>query len=387
MSLRRAVLMSSFILFGAVAVPLGVLKLEERAELIGSGRESSVFGGAYSFVLPEGDESSSAIGFTGRGRSTSIAGRIASFSGINAVDIFIASMEEEVHTGTEIPTPLPSEEVLSALPYINDDTKNDGIITRYTFTDGDSEQFFSLKNGSQVRNCTDYENAYLYDKSLMGPDFELQNEEDKPLVLIYHTHATESFERIEKDTYDSAFSCKTTERDMSIISVGDEICKALEQQGINVLHDTLVHDYPSYDAAYDSSRETVTELLTQYPSIKVVLDIHRDGIERESGERLAPCFEVDGKTAAQIMIIACAGDGGLEVPDHIANFRFACALQEQIELDYPDMCRPMLFDYRFYNQDISHGCLLIEVGSQANSIDEVRLSGKLLGEELAKLVE
>lgn len=391
MTLKKAALTSCAVLLVSVAVPLCVLMLGQRAESIASGQDNTLAGGAafrsYSFVLPQTESPSPQL--PGTGKRTPLAGRLASFptGGLNMLDIFTAQSEKESHIGAEIPTPLPSEEVLSALPYDNDSTAQDGIITRYTFTDGDSEQFFSLKNGSQVRNCTDYDNGFLYDKSLMGADFSLKCDGDKPLVLIYHTHATESFEQTERDSYDRNFSCKTTERKLSIISVGDEICKALTENGVSVLHDTLVHDYPSYDAAYGSSRATVSELLEKYPSIKIVLDIHRDGIERESGERLAPCFEVGDKTAAQIMIIACAGDGELDVPDHISNFRFACALQEQIELDYPDMCRPMLFDYRFYNQDLSHGCLLIEVGSQANSIDEVRLTGRLLGEEIAKLTE
>ena len=86
------------------------------------------------------------------------------------------------------------------------------------------------------------------------------------------------------------------------------------------------------------------------------------------------------------MIISCAGDENGDVPDHLENFKLACALQEQCESDYPELCRPLLFDYRFYNQDLSTGALLIEIGSQANSIDEVRCTGRLLGGEIASLL-
>ena len=391
MGLRRAAAWALAVLITAVAVPLLVWELGQTAKDMGAnggdGWLSKAAVGSYSLTLGstplgQGEQTPTTQ------RKSGIAGRLAPFTAgsLSALDIFCAPEEEETHTGREIPTPLPSEEVLSAIPYKNDETAQDGLISRYTFTDGDSEQFITLDGGSQVRNCTEYDNDYLLNTSREKPDLSPIGDSDEPLVLIYHTHATESFERVEREHYDSAFSCKTTERDMSIISVGDEICKSLEAQGISCLHDTLVHDYPSYDAAYDSSRATVSELLEQYPSIKIVLDIHRDGIERDTGERLAPYCEIDGQGAAQIMIIACAGDENGDVPKHLENFRLACALQEQCEKDYPDFCRPVLFDYRFYNQDLSTGSLLIEVGAQGNSIDEVRRAGKVLGEEIAILM-
>ena len=388
MQLKKTAALSAAVLFTAVGVPLLVWNMGQAARKLGSQDKwlSRVAFGSYTLTLgasQKAEPSSSDVP-----KMHIISGSAGRFTANNTttLDIFTAPGEMESY-GREFPTPLPSEEVLSAIPYINDTSASDGVITRLTFEDGDNEQFITLPGGSQVRNCTDYDNDYLLSIAGDSSDIDLSAADDEPLVLIYHTHATETFEPAERDSYDSAFSCKTTESDMNIVSVGNEICRTLEENGISVLHDTLVHDYPSYDAAYDSSRQTVSELLEQYPGIKICLDIHRDGIERESGERLAPYCEINGKGAAQIMIIACAGDGELTVPDHLENFKFACALQEQIESDYPELCRPMLFDYRFYNQDLSHGSLLIEVGSQANSIDEVRYTGALVGEEISRLIK
>ena len=387
MGLRNTAAAAACVLAAAVGVPLLVWQLGRAAKSIGSGERwlSKAAVGSYALTLGSLPTDIQTRG-TAIPKQSSIVGRLTPFTARNytTLDIFCAPEEVQTKAGREIPTPLPSEEVLGALPYINDENAADGLITRYTFIDGDSEQFFTLPGGSQVRNCTDYASSFLLDTAAEGVSIE--STPDEPLVLIYHTHATESFERTVRESYDSAFSCKTTEREMNIVSVGDELCKALEESGVSCLHDTLVHDYPSYDAAYDSSRETVSALLEEYPSIKIVLDIHRDGIERDTGERLAPYCEIGGRGAAQIMIISCVGDENGDVPRHLENFKFACALQEQIESDYPELCRPMLFDYRFYNQDLSDGALLIEVGSQANSIDEVRFTGKLLGEELGKLV-
>ncbi len=215
--------------------------------------------------------------------------------------------------------------------------------------------------------------------------FEIETGTEEPQVLIYHTHTTESFELEDKDWYDSDFGGKTSEPDKNMTAVGDEICRQLEESGITVIHDTLVHDYPSYDAAYDSSRQTVSELLEEYPSVKVALDIHRDGIETAEGVRLAPVAEIDGREAAQIMIISGCDDGTMDMPNYMDNFRFACELQSETETLFSGLTRPILFDYRFYNQDLTSGSLLIEVGSHGNTLEQAKYSGELIGKALAEL--
>lgn len=306
----------------------------------------------------------------------------------NYWDIGVALEEtENENPSFEIPSPLPAEDVSDMIPYPDHLEDNDGMIQKYTYTHYDDPRFFDLVNGGMVRNCTDIPNAELLEASCAGMPFELDKDSEEPQILIYHTHATESFELTDREFYDSDFCCKTTERDKNIISVGDKICEELDKAGIPYIHDTLVHDYPSYDAAYASSRAAVEEILEQYPSIKICLDIHRDGIEREDGTRIAPVTEINGREAAQIMIISCADDGSGDIPNYTENFQFACEFQSELESMWPGLTRPILFDTRFYNQDLSTGCLLIEVGSHGNSLDQVWYSGELIGKTLALLFE
>ena len=301
-------------------------------------------------------------------------------------DIDMAREETEPPSKTkEIPSPLPSEDVLDAIPYPTKLENHDGVIENFTYGYYTDEQYFDLDDGGQVRNCTDVSNEELYEQSKKDIDFAVDANSDEPQILIYHTHTTESFEPYARNYYDSSFSCKSTDRSMNIVSVGDSICKQLDKAGIAYVHDTLVHDYPSYDGSYESSRKTVQEILKKYPSIKICLDIHRDGIEREDGTRLAPITEINGKEAAQIMIISCCDDGTMNMPDYMKNFHFASKLQSSLESDWKGLTRPILFDYRFYNQDLTTGSLLIEIGSQANSIDQVQYTGKLIGKTLAKM--
>jgi len=168
--------------------------------------------------------------------------------------------------------------------------------------------------------------------------------------------------------------------------VGNAIEAELEEQGIGVIHVTTIHDYPSYNGSYARSRDSILPVLEKYPGIKVVLDIHRDAISGE-GYAYQPYIEIDGKEAAQIMIISGCDDGTLDMPNYMKNFHFACTLQQKLESDYPGFTRPVLFDYRHYNQDLTVGSLLIEVGSHGNTLEQAQYSGQLFGQSLGELLD
>lgn len=275
------------------------------------------------------------------------------------------------------------------LPYPEEIENHDGEIEDVHYGTYTDPSFVTLASGAQVRNCTELSNNKILNRSEKTPDFNIELNSEEPQVLIYHTHTTESFEPYSRNYYDKSFTCKTTDPEKNMISVGNAICKQLEKNGIKTVHSTTIHDYPDYNAAYDLSYNTVTSLLEKYPSIKVVLDIHRDAIEKEDGLRLSPITEVNGKRAAQLMIISCAdyADGSMGMPNFLDNLTFACSLQSQIETDYPGLDRPVLFDYRNYNQSLSTGALLIEVGSHGNSLDEAVYTGKLLGKSLSNTLK
>lgn len=301
-------------------------------------------------------------------------------------DIDMAPEETQpVIQSKQLPSAKPSQEILDKIKYPESLENHDGVIQEYTYPHYSGTQYIDLKAGGQVRNCTDVPNATLIAESTKELPFKLDKNSEQPQVLIYHTHTTESFEPYERDFYDCSFASKTTDMTKNIVSVGDNICKQLDKAGIAYVHDTLVHDYPSYNEAYASSRKTVQEILKQYPSIKICLDIHRDGIQRADGTRISPVTQIGGKKAAQIMIISGCDDGTMGMPDYLQNFRLASRLQSQIESDWKGLTRPVLFDYRHYNQDLTTGSLLIEVGSHGNSIEQAQYSGELIGQSLAKL--
>ncbi|MBQ8780157.1 MAG: stage II sporulation protein P [Oscillospiraceae bacterium] len=260
----------------------------------------------------------------------------------------------------------------------------DGVIAAMSYGIMKGNNFIDLKNGGQVRNVTSVSNEELKEESEKPLDFKIEKN-GEPQILIMHTHETESYEPYERDFYDEDFTCRSTDDRMNMAAVGEAITEELEKAGIGVIHDVTKHDHPSYNGSYDRSRVTVQEILEEYPSVKVVLDIHRDAIEKEDGTRIAPVAEIDGKNAAQVMIISGCDDGTMDMPDYMSNFRFATALQQQLESDHPGLTRPVLFDYRKYNQDLTTGSVLIEVGGHANSIDQAVYSGELIGKSLVNL--
>ncbi len=216
------------------------------------------------------------------------------------------------------------------------------------------------------------------------PDVHIKKD-GTPQVLIYHTHTTESYMEEESDTYFSDMPTRTQDNNLNVVRVGEEIAKRLREAGIGVVHDTTVHDYPSYSGSYDRSIETMRKNLEQYPTIQVTLDIHRDALGGDT--RLKPTTTVNGKKAAQIMIISgCDDDGSLGFPDWEYNLRLAMRLQ-QAGAEYDgQLMRPLNFTPSKYNEHMTHGSLLVEFGTEVSTIDEAVYSGQLFGDALVKVL-
>ena len=297
-----------------------------------------------------------------------LARELISLSGFGGWDIEAAPSETEYSDDDE------------GLAYPEDLSGEDGKIVRKTYTYHPSGTYLELPGGGLLRNCTDIDSAYLLEQASRAPDFS-PSPEDGPLVLIMHTHTTESYEPEAREHYSASYNSRTTELDKSVAAVGEKIARELEAAGIGVIHDTTIHDYPHYTGAYDRSAVTVAEYLRDYPSIKIVIDVHRDAIE-ENSVRYAPVVDINGRQAAQVMIIC----GCTNVPQYRYNLRIASRLQSRMETDFPGLTRPILFDERNYNQEMTHGSFLIEMGSSANSLDEALYSGELVGKALAEVI-
>lgn len=255
-----------------------------------------------------------------------------------------------------------------------------GKIVRKTYTYSPSDSYLLLADGGLLRNCTDVSDEYILEQAKKEFPSRISLNSNEPQVLILHTHTTECFEETESDYYTFDSPSRTQDTAKNVVAVGRVISDILNQGGVNTLHVTETFDYPEYSGAYDRSSEYVASVLQNYPSVKIVIDLHRDAIEH-NGERIAPIAQINGKSAAQVMIIC----GNLNVPQYRYNLRLATKLQSIMENKYPTLARPLLFDERNYNQELSKGAFLLEVGSHANSLDEALYSGELVAECLLEL--
>lgn len=210
---------------------------------------------------------------------------------------------------------------------------------------------------------------------------------EEPYVLIYHTHTTEGYELLDKGWYSNDYNSRTKDSDKTVVRVGEEIAERLEKSGFKVIHDKTVYD-ASYNGAYSRSLVAVEKYLKQYPSIVVTLDVHRDAIHYNDGTRCKPTAEINGKKAAQVMIITGAEEGEVQAfPNWQKNLTFAIALQEKVEENYKGLMRPIFFCQRKYNMHVTPCSLLLEMGTDANTLEEAVYSGRLIGDSLAELLE
>lgn len=266
-----------------------------------------------------------------------------------------------------------------------------GTTVREQFTGYQGTDYIKLPGGGLVWNCTNDSAESISEAGSTLPELRIELNSPEPQVLIVHTHTTESYEPYQRSYYDSDYPCRTRDPRYNMIRVGEVLAQRLADNGISVLHDGTIHDYPTYTGSYDRSEVTIRAALVEYPSIKVIIDLHRDAISG-NGVRTAPYAEIDGKSAAQFMMITGCDDGRFgNMPEYRQNLSLACLIQQSAEKLYPGLARPVLFDYRNYNQHISTGSLLIEIGSHANSLDEALYTAELLGDcmsdALVKLAE
>jgi stage II sporulation protein P len=259
-----------------------------------------------------------------------------------------------------------------------------GPIIEETFKGGPFPLYMDMGYGF-IKNQTKVNSDTLLNKLKTIQDMTLSIDED-PQVLLFSTHATESFETKPRNFYDKRYNSRSTDNDKNVTSIEDKIAEQLRSNGINVIVDKTQHDYPSYNGSYNRSAVTIKNYLKQYPNIKIILDIHRDAIERENGERVKPVAMINGKKAAQIMIISGCDDGTMNFPNWIQNLKFAVSLQNKLEYKYPNLTRPIFLCYRRYNMNITPGSLLIEFGTNSNSLEEVQYSGELMGKTLSELI-
>lgn len=294
------------------------------------------------------------------------------------------SPEETASPAPTLP-PLPSGEDYVDLPE-GEMPAGAGTVQEKTYHQGKGDPFVPC-GPATIRNNTKTTTQQEIQAAVQaGLPFTVEKNSEEPQVLILHTHATETYRTHTGLWYAPGDTGRSTDNWQNMCAVGQVMTDVLNQAGICTVHDTTLNDYPSYNASYDNSRAVAQSWLEKYPSIKVILDVHRDAIEAD-GVRMAPVTEINGRSCAQVMIISGADNGTtIKLPRCKENLAFAAAWQTAMETDYPGLTRPVLYSHRFYNQDLSTGALLLEVGGHGNDLNQALYAGRLAAQALARVL-
>ena len=245
----------------------------------------------------------------------------------------------------------------------------------------------TIPGGLTITNDTSFE---VDIPSLLSAGTGIRLTPDMPQILIIHTHGSEAYTPDIYNMYTPTDTGRTEDKSFNVIRVGDELTAALESYGLEVIHDRGIYDYPSYTGSYNRSGAAVESYLAQYPSISIVIDLHRDALG--AGDVVYKTVaEVQETPSSQIMLLVGTGENGLYHPNWQENLKLALAMQSTATQKYPTLMRPVALKQERYNQHLTTGSMIMEVGSSGNTLDEaleaVRLFADAVGPMLQELVE
>ncbi len=209
-----------------------------------------------------------------------------------------------------------------------------------------------------------------------------------PTVLIVHTHGTEAYSENGAISYaegEEDFT-RTADRSKNVVSVGAVMAEYLNKQGVSTVHCTVLHDQVQYKDSYARAEQTIRNYLEKYPTIRLVIDVHRDSIVKSTGETVRPVTLIEGQAAAQLMCIVGSDWGGDHNPRWSGNLALALQVREKLNLQYENLCRPVYLRSSTYNQELAPYSLLIEVGSAGNSLEEAHRAALALAQVLTEYV-
>ncbi|MBQ7345121.1 MAG: stage II sporulation protein P [Oscillospiraceae bacterium] len=250
-------------------------------------------------------------------------------------------------------------------------------VERAIFTEEDA-QYVSVNYGCKLRPDL---------TTLLTQELNWDLTGDEPTVLILHTHGTEAFMPTQDSQYEEfGGEFRTKDERYNMLSIGDELTRLLTEAGISVIHDRTLHDLNDYNDSYDNSRVAVQEYLKKYPSIQLVLDLHRDAAEYQDGTQWATSATVDGKPSAQVMLVVGTNATGLNHPNWQTNMALAEKLQVAIHRVCPGVERAINLRGSRFNHDLSPGALIAEIGSAGNTHEEAMRAVPVLAEAIVSLV-
>ena len=206
----------------------------------------------------------------------------------------------------------------------------------------------------------------------------------KGAVLILHTHGTEAYLDDGADSYEEGESFRSTDKKKNVVAVGEVFAGVLKDAGIETYHDTEMYDEKDFANSYNASRAAAKKFMQKNPRVRYIIDIHRDAVFGADGKAKKTACRAEGKDCAQVMLVVGTDEAGAAHSDWRSNFCVASKYQLNA---YPMLARPVYLRKASFNQQLCRGCMLLEIGSGANTLPEAKFAAKLAAECFVKLYE
>ncbi len=241
-----------------------------------------------------------------------------------------------------------------------------------------TDTYTNIYKSVKIKN----ESSYNLTEEMLLPNVDFQNKND---IIIYHTHTCESYTPTETNNYVASGNFRTIDLNYSVARVGTELTNNLLSLGFNVNHNTTYHDYPAYTGSYNRSLATINEIISKNPTAEFIIDLHRDAIGSMSN--YAPCVKIGDEVGAQLMFVIGTDGGGLEHKDWLYNFKIAVKIQEKANEMYPGLFKPIILRNSRYNQHVTKGACIIEVGATGNTLEQCNISMKYLAKVIEEIMK
>lgn len=206
-----------------------------------------------------------------------------------------------------------------------------------------------------------------------------------PVVLIMHTHGTEAYSETE-DSYTAEGPFRSNDTSKNVVAIGEIMTSVLEEAGINTLHDREMYDRESYRDSYERSRNAAAEHLEGYPSITYVFDVHRDAVIQEDKTALCPVGLFGELETAQAMLVVGTDQDGADHENWRTNLTLALQVQRQLCNNCDSVARRINLRSSAFNQGLSSGSLLLEIGSFGNTLLQAKRCAVICAYSLAELI-
>lgn len=240
---------------------------------------------------------------------------------------------------------------------------------------------YLMRHFYSVHASTTADRNVMKAEEFLAAEMELEKDGEEPQILIYHTHSQETYADYGPE-----------HKEATIVQCGAYLAELLRDRGWNVIHDTSAYDMREgkleRSNAYTYALEGITQILDEHPSIQVILDLHRDGVQGN----LHLATEIDGKKTAKLMLfqgMCRTPDGPISyLPNPYLKENLAFSFQIQLEASrYPELMRKIYLKGLRYNLHLRPRSALIEVGAQTNTSQEAKNAMEPLAEVLDAVLQ